>query len=67
MKVSINGKDTAYKEEAPSVTALLKQQGFAEKKIAVAINGQFIPKSSYDEHKIKDKDDIEIVAPMQGG
>ncbi len=65
--MTLNGKAIEYKGNAPSVTTLLKKEGFADKKIAVAINGQFIPKSSYNEHIINENDDIEIVAPMQGG
>jgi len=65
--ITLNGQATQYESINPSVTALLEQQGFAGKKIAVAINGQFIPKSSYDDHIINNNDDIEIVAPMQGG
>ena len=67
MNITINGQDAVYEKDTPSVRALLKHEGFSEKKIAVAINGQFVPKSSYDEHIINENDDIEIVAPMQGG
>ena len=65
--ITLNGQTIEHKGSAPSVTELLETQGFTQLKVAVAINGQFIPKSKYDEHTINENDDVEIVAPMQGG
>ena len=66
MEITVNSKiinidnDTNTKE-------LLSSQGYQNKIIAIAINGKFVPKSSYETHIIKENDEIEIVAPMQGG
>ena len=35
--------------------------------VAVALNGQFVPKSQYGETQLQSGDTLEIVAPMQGG
>ncbi len=67
MNITLNGQAATYENTQPSVADFLEREGFADKKIAVAINGQFIPKSEYDEHTINNDDEIEIVAPMQGG
>jgi sulfur carrier protein len=65
--ITLNGQTDTYNASTPNITNFLHDKGFADKKVAVAINGQFIPKSSYDEHIINENDDVEIVAPMQGG
>ncbi len=65
--VTLNGAIIKYESKPLNLTSLLDQRGFTDKKIAVAINGQFVPRSSYDKHIISENDEIEIVAPMQGG
>ncbi len=50
-----------------NILALLIDQGYKDKLVAVAINGEFVPRESYNKHMINNQDDIEIVAPMQGG
>ncbi len=67
MNITLNGQADTCEDVQPSITTLLKRKGFEDKKIAIAINGQFIPKSSYCTHIINENDDVEIVAPMQGG
>ena len=41
--------------------------GFADSKIAVAINGEFVPRSSYSEYRLQAHDEIDIVKPVGGG
>tara|TARA_B100001989_G_C24544271_1_gene469679 strand:- start:2707 stop:2880 length:174 start_codon:yes stop_codon:yes gene_type:complete len=54
-------------EKIINVEALLEETGYGGKLVAVARNGEFIPKESYADITLKDNDKIEIVAPMQGG
>ncbi len=66
MKIILNGE--AFKiSENTNINALLSSHGYKDKTVAVALNGNFIPKLSYEAHIIKANDEIEIVAPMQGG
>lgn len=66
MNVTINGVPKTY--PAPlSVQDALKQEGYADLKVAVARNGAFLPRGAYANTNIEDGDEIEIVAPMQGG
>lgn len=66
MNIHLNG--TPQKLDAEStITDLLKNHGYEGKIVAVAVNQNFVPKSQYDEHTLAEGDDIEIVAPMQGG
>ncbi len=66
MKVHLNGTPQTLERET-TITNVLKDYGYEEKVVAVAVNQNFISKSNYDEYIITDGDDIEIVAPMQGG
>ena len=45
----------------------LVQWGFGETKIAVAINGEFVPRSTYGEREILAGDQLDIVKPVGGG
>ncbi|TDN98429.1 MULTISPECIES: sulfur carrier protein ThiS [Halomonas] len=45
----------------------LQQWDYAECRIAVAINGEFVPRSAYAERILHDDDRIDIVAPVGGG
>lgn len=66
MKIILNGVEKSLKAEIP-VISLLDQEGYAEKIVAVAVNGAFVPRSQHAKTTVKNGDQIEIVAPMQGG
>ena len=66
MKLILNGKPLTL-DNTLSITDLLIDQGYDGKIVAVAINNNFVPKSSYAQTELQDNDRIEIVAPMQGG
>ena len=63
--VTINGEKQTLNDTV-SITALLEYRG-QKAGVAVAVNGEFVPKSQHASHILKDADEIEIVAPMQGG
>lgn len=64
--ININGVQ-AELDSSISVSDLLNKQGYGDKLVAVAVGGSFVPKSLYDNTIINNEDDVEIVAPMQGG
>lgn len=49
------------------LSAALIEWGFGEVKIAVAINGEFVPRSTYSDRQLEDGDQIDIVKPVGGG
>lgn len=66
MRVIVNGQPKSF--EAPlNLYDVLEQEGFVEMLIAVARNGEFVPKGAYAVTDLIDGDEIEIVAPQQGG
>ncbi|MBL4826317.1 MAG: sulfur carrier protein ThiS [Spongiibacteraceae bacterium] len=50
-----------------SLSFALVQWDYRSEKIAVAINGEFVPRGSYADCVLSANDCIDIVAPIQGG
>jgi sulfur carrier protein len=49
------------------LAALLEQQGYQTQKIAVAINGEFVPRSQYAQTDINDGDEVDVIQAVGGG
>ena len=66
ISVVINGK---YTELAKSMTLLeyLEGKGLAERRLAVAHNGDVVPRGNYADAVICEGDVLEIVRPVGGG
>ena len=71
VKIKINSEEqnfVAPPDEAPlSLYDVLEQQGYVEMMIAVAQNGAFVARDTYKDTTVNEGDEVEIVAPMQGG
>ncbi|MGS0497924.1 sulfur carrier protein ThiS [Pseudoalteromonas mariniglutinosa] len=65
MKITINGESFELVNTSNLTQAL--QQFAAKEPFAVAINGQFIPRSQCDTHLLNEGDSIELLSPIQGG
>ncbi|SVE50578.1 uncharacterized protein METZ01_LOCUS503432 [marine metagenome] len=67
MEVIINGKATEI-HQSMSIVDYLTSIGFDKKvSIAVAINGEIIPKGEYGETQLKTGDSMEVVRAIGGG
>jgi sulfur carrier protein len=74
MKIAVNGAwhelpAVAEARSAPSLTleALLLDLGYADRIVATALNGEFVPAAARREASVYDGDRVEVLAPMQGG
>lgn len=65
MKIILNGQVQAI--EAVTLAALVEELNYGNKTVAIALNETFVPKSNYEQTVLNEGDQIEIVAPMQGG
>ena len=65
IEISLNGKAVAT--QAQTLSGLLVEQGYAGAKIATALNGEFVPATKHEDCRLQAGDQIEIVAPRQGG
>ncbi len=65
--IRINGAERVL--TADNVARLLVQLGYGNDRpgIAVALNGQVVPRSAWGERKLQGGDEIEIVGAVQGG
>ena len=66
MIIKLNGKYQSFNDDI-SVSELLDDIKLSLSSIAIAINGNIIPKNEYKKTKLKDMDTVEIVRPVGGG
>ena len=67
MTITVNGKVRA---EAPATLLdLLEEQGYGpgSRGVAVALNGEVVPKGAWEATDLKPGDSVEIVKVLQGG
>ena len=65
--IRINGAERTL--TAGNVARLLEQLGYGSDRrgIAVAVNGQVVPRSAWGEQRLQTGDEVEIVGAVQGG
>ena len=66
LTVSINGESVQFNNSI-TIEALLLQQGNEKRRLAVAVNGEFVPRSQYARKRISHGDEIDIVTAVGGG
>ena len=66
IKVSVNGEIREVSENL-NVTELIDELGYKTKGFSVAVNTTFVAIDTYEETLIKENDEIDILAPVQGG
>jgi sulfur carrier protein len=65
VQILLNGE--VHATDARNLDELCASLGFAEAKIATAVNGSFVPSAKRGATALAPKDQVEIVAPRQGG
>ncbi|QIL19941.1 sulfur carrier protein ThiS [Thermomonas sp. HDW16] len=66
LHVQLNG-ETRRLEPGATITALLEAERLAERRVAVEVNGEIVPRGRHAEHALRDGDKIEIVHALGGG
>ncbi len=64
--MKLNGKDFNL-DLSVTLTEFLEKQGYKINRVAVELNDEIIPKSTYNEVMVKNEDVIEVVTFMGGG
>ena len=68
MKIKINGEEKVFENELSLKELVENELNSGEPKgVAVALNYNIVPKQKWNETKIKENDEIEIVQAVQGG
>jgi len=65
MQIFVNGDRRDI--ETDTLAFALTTLGYGDRKIATAVNGQFVAAGARQSTRLNDGDRVEIVAPMQGG
>ena len=65
MNITVNASQ--HEILADTLGAALAELGFTNPAIATALNGLFVPRSAWDTTKLNGGDQVEVLAPMQGG
>jgi len=66
INISLNNEPQTIADKI-LLSEALSQWGLEGTKIAVAINGEFVPRSTYGERRLEAGDLIDIVKPVGGG
>ncbi|WP_343636681.1 sulfur carrier protein ThiS [Fluviicola sp.] len=67
MTISVNNQTLEVAAQSMLSNIVFHQLGENSKGIAVAVNGQVIPKDSWQETPVSENDDILIIKATQGG
>ena len=70
MHISVNGELTEldrYAETGPRLDRVLVDLGYGDRKVAVAVNETFVPRTAWADRLIESGDRLDVVAPIQGG
>jgi len=66
MDIELNGQPRRI-DSGASVVVLLETEGLAERRVAVEVNGEIIPRSLHATHALVEGDRVEIVHALGGG
>jgi sulfur carrier protein len=64
-RIHLNGESVATRTS--TLDALLVEKGYADAKVATAVNGTFVPARNRAAKALSDGDHIEVVSARQGG
>ena len=66
MQIQLNGEARRI-EPATTIATLLDAEGLAQRRVAVEVNGEIVPRGRHAEHRLHDGDKVEIVHALGGG
>lgn len=66
MQIYINGEEKTIAEQS-SMATLIEQLALTDKRIAVEVNEELVPRSTFNQHLIQANDRIEIINAVGGG
>ena len=67
MNIHVNGEERSLSSSEVSVSELLEQLGLQNRRVAVEVNQQIVPRAQHAEHRLQNGDKVEIVHFVGGG
>ncbi len=66
MDIELNGQPRRI-DTGANLLVLLEKEGLAERRVAVEVNGEIVPRSLHAVHALVEGDRVEIVHALGGG
>jgi sulfur carrier protein len=66
MNIQLNGQCRCIPETS-SIAGLLAEEGFSERRVAVEVNGEIVPRTLHVNYVLREGDRVEIVHALGGG
>ncbi len=66
MNIQLNGVDCDL-PAGSRIVELLVREGLSERRVAVEVNGEIIPRGLHGEHALQEGDRVEVVHALGGG
>jgi sulfur carrier protein len=66
MDIQLNGRPK-HIEDGSTLAILLRDEGLAERRVAVEVNADIIPRGRHATHVLREGDRVEIVHALGGG
>ena len=66
MDIQLNGEARTCAHDT-TIATLLQSEGLAERRVAVEVNGEIVPRSRHATHALQPGDRVEIVHALGGG
>lgn len=66
MRIEVNGQARELDGQL-TVSALLRDMGLADRRVAVEVNEEIVPRSEHETHTLKEHDRVEVVHAIGGG
>ena len=66
MQIELNGQPRCF-DAAPTVADVLAAEGLADRRVAVEVNREIVPRGRHAQHRLCEGDRMEIVQALGGG
>ena len=66
MEILLNGASARFPADC-TVSRLLAETFFGDRRVAVEVNGAIVPRSAHATHELREGDRVEIVHALGGG
>lgn len=66
MKITVNRTEIDYQGE-PTVAAFAGARQLPETGVAIAVNGEVVPRAEWPDQPLREGDELEVVTAMGGG
>jgi sulfur carrier protein len=66
MRVRLNGSDTELDDET-TLSSVVRRYGRGDRGVAVALNGEVVARSRWNEVKLSEGDRVEVLGAVSGG